>query len=130
MIRKWRQHGVGPLQDIFLLLSDVPGILNVEADQKSWKSELRTDLKLHESVFGAIQNYLESLPSVDLFASRKNAKLSRFFCLSTRPKSSSEAFCVSVHNFVFYCFLTFSCIGNVLQKIICGNDTGILVPPH
>ena len=33
----------------------IPGILNVEADQESRKSGLRTEWKLHESIFGYIQ---------------------------------------------------------------------------
>ena len=36
-------------------------------------------------------------------------------------------FCVSWHNLSFYCFPPFLCIGEVLQKIISDNATGILI---
>ena len=64
-------------RDIFITAVHIPGILNVEADQESRKSELRTEWKLHESIFGYIQKYLDFYPSVDLFASTINAQLPR-----------------------------------------------------
>ena len=63
---------------IFITAAHIPGILNLEADQESRKSELRTEWKLHESVFGYIKKYLDFYPSVGLFASRINAQLPRF----------------------------------------------------
>ena len=115
-------------RDIFITAAHIPGILNVEADQESRKSELRTEWKLHESNFGYIQKYLNFYPSVDLFASRINAQLPRFFAYRPDPKAEViNAFCVSWHNLSFYSFPPFSCIGKVLQKIISGNATGILI---
>ena len=66
-------------RDIFITAAHIPGILNVEADQESRKPELRTEWKLHESIFNYIKKYLDFCPSVDLFASKINAQLPRFF---------------------------------------------------
>ena len=113
------------------IAAHIPGILNVEADQESRKSELRTEWKLHESIFGYVQKYLNFYPSVDLFASRINAQLPRLFAYRPDPKAEViNAFCVSWHNLSFYCFPPFSCIGKVLQKIISDNATGILIVPN
>ena len=114
-------------RDIFISAAHIPGILNVEADQESRKPELRTEWKLHESIFSYIQKYLNFYPSVDLFASRVNAQLPRFFAYRPDPKGEViNAFCVSWHNLSFYCFLPFSCTGKVSQKTISGNATGVL----
>ena len=91
-------------RDIFIIAAHIPGILNIEADQESRKSELRTEWKLHESIFGYIQKYLDFYPSVDLLASRINAQLPRFFAYQPGPKAEViNAFCVSWHNLSFYC---------------------------
>ena len=69
MIRKWGEHGVEYWdieRDIFITAAHTPGILNVEEDQESSKSELRTEWKLHESIFGYIEKYLDFYPSDDL----------------------------------------------------------------
>ena len=95
-------------RDIFVTEAHIPSILNVEADQESRKSELRTKWKLHESIFGYIKKDSEFYSSVDLFASRINASLPRFFAY--RPDSKAEvinSFCVSWHNLSFYCFPPF-----------------------
>ena len=62
-------------RDIFITVPHIPGILNVEADQESRKSELRTERKLHKSIFGYIQKYLDFYLSVDLFTSGINDQL-------------------------------------------------------
>ena len=73
--------------DIFITVAHIPGILNVEADQEPRKSELRTEWKLHDSIFGYIKKYLDFYPSVDLFASRINAQLPRFFAYRPDTKA-------------------------------------------
>ena len=73
----------------------IPGILNVEADQESRQLELRTEWKLNESIFGYIKKYLDFYPSADLFASRINAQLHRFFAYRPDPKAEViNGFCV------------------------------------
>ena len=119
------------MKETFLYAAHILGFLNMQADQERRKSELRTEWKLHESIFGYIQKYLDFYSSVDLFASRINAQLPRFFAYRSDPKAEViNAFCVSCHNLSFYCFPPFSCIGKVLQKIISDNATGISVVPN
>lgn len=118
-------------KDIFLTAAHIPGVLNVEADMESRNSELRTEWKLHESIFKSVQLYFDFFPTIDLFASRLNTQLPRFF--SYRPDPEAEvinAFCVLWTNIKFYCFPPFSCVGKVLQKIIFDQATGILIVPN
>ena len=83
-------------KDIFIPVTHILGIRNVEADQESRKLELRTEWKLHDSIFGYIKKYLDFYPSVDLFASRIKAQLPRFFVYRTDPKAEViNAYCVS-----------------------------------
>ena len=44
-------------RNIFVTAANIPGILNVKSDQESRKSKLRTEWKLHESIFGYIEKY-------------------------------------------------------------------------
>ena len=118
-------------REIFITAAHIPGILRVGADQESRKSELRTEWKLQESIFGYIEKYFNFYLSVDLFASRINAQLSQFFAY--RPDPTAEVintFCVPWHNLSFYCFPPFSCIGKVLKKIISENANDILIFPN
>ena len=79
-------------RDIFI-------IVDVEADQESRKSELGTERKLHESIFGYIQKYLDFCPSVALVASKINAQLAKFFTYRWDPKAEMiNTFCVSWQN--------------------------------
>ena len=70
-------------KEIFNTAAHIPSVLNLEVDQESRKLELRIEWKLHESVFGYIQKYLDFYSSVDLFASRINGQLLR--CLVCQP---------------------------------------------
>ena len=74
-------------RDIFITVAHIPGILNVEADQEPRKSELRTEWKLHDSIFGYIKKYSDFYPSVNLFASRINAQLPGFFAYRPDTKA-------------------------------------------
>ena len=73
-------------KDIFIDAAHIPAILNVEIDQESRKSELRTEWKLHESIFGYIKKYLDFYSSVDLFTSRINAQFPQFVAYRADPK--------------------------------------------
>ena len=116
-------------RDIFITAAHIPGILNVDADQKSRESALRTKCKIHESIFGHIKKDLGFYPSNDLFAFRINSQLPYFFiyCPDQKADVTKKAFCVSRQDLSFYCFLPFSCIGKLLKNIICDNATGILI---
>ena len=72
-IWEWAQK-----RENWITASHIPGVLNVEADEESRKSESRTEWKLHENVFQHIVDSLDYAPSFDLFASRINTQLPRF----------------------------------------------------
>ena len=114
----------------FLTATHIPEILNVEADAESREAETRTEWKLNDSIFSDMLKHFKFKPVIDLFASRINNQLPRFF--SFRPDPEAEvinAFSVNWHSIPFYCFPPFSCIGRVIRKII-NNASGILVLPN
>lgn len=118
-------------RNVWLTSAHIPGRLNREADEESRKTELRTEWKLNRKIFNNMLNYFQFFPEIDLFASRINTQLPRFF--SYRPDPFSEvtnAFTVSWGDIKFYCFPPFSCIGRILQKICEDKATGILVVPN
>ena len=102
------------MRNNFITAAHIPGILNVEADAESRNSETRTEWKLNEALFRSILHHFRCSPSVDLFASRINPQLPRFFAY--RPDPNAEvinAFTVNWNKVDFYCFPPFSCIGKV-----------------
>ncbi len=110
--------------------SHIPGKLNVEADEESRRSETRTEWKLHKDYFDQVLQYFLFQPEVDLFASRINTQLARFFAYRPDPEAEViDAFSVSWENIKFYAFPPFNCIDRVLQKIIHDKATGILIVP-
>ena len=69
-------------------------------------------------------------PVIDLFASRINKQLPRFFWYRPDPEAEViNAFSVNCHSIPVYCFPLFSCIGRVIRKII-NNASGIQVVPN
>ena len=75
--------------------------------------------------------YFQYCPEIDLFESRLNAQLLRFF--SYRPDPFAEetnAFSVSWEGKKFYWFPPFACIGKILQEIPAYKATGLLVVPN
>ena len=75
--------------------------------------------------------YFQYYPEIDLFASRLNAQLLRFF--SYRPDPFGEvknAFSVSWEDEKLYCFPPFACRNKILQKISADKATGLLVVPN
>ena len=114
----------------WITASHIPGVLNVEADAESRKNETRTEWKLNSELFHYTIDSLNFNPTIDIFASRTNTQLSRFF--SYRPDPQAEvinAFTVDWHGIDFYAFPPFICIGRVLQKIRQDKATGILIVP-
>ena len=117
-------------RDIWITASYIPGVLNVEADEESRKSERRTEWMLNKDIFSQVLEDLGFEPSMDLFASRINNQLDRF--ASFRPDPEAEiidAFTVSWADIQFYAFPPFICIARVLQKIMMEEATGIVVVP-
>ena len=75
--------------------------------------------------------YFQYYPESDLFASRLNTQLLRFF--SYRPGPFAEvtnAFSLSRQDKTFYCFPPFAWIGKILQKVSADKATALLVVPN
>lgn len=105
-------------QVIFITVAHIPGILNVEADQASRKSELRIKWKLHESIFCYIKRYLDVYQSVDLFASEINAQLPQVFAYWPHPKAAVMH--VMIHRIICH-FTVFLSVSTYSEGIIKDN---------
>ena len=84
--------------------------------------------KLNDSIFSGMLKHFKFKPFIDLFTSRINNQIPRFF--SFRPDPETEVingFSVNWHSIPFYYFPPFFCIGRVMRKIINDNASGILV---
>ena len=73
---------------LWLSSAHIPGRLNREADEESRKTELRIEWKLNRTIFHNMLEYFQYYPETDLFASRLNVQLLRFF--SYRPDPFAE----------------------------------------
>ena len=75
-------------------------------------------------------NTLEFQPKVDLFGSHINNKLDSFFAYRPDPEVEViDAFSVKWDDIEFYAFPPFNCVSRVLQKVVKGKATGIIVVP-
>ena len=118
-------------KDNWITASHIPGILNIEADEESRKNDTRTEWRLNPDAFEYILHSLSFTPEIDIFASRINTQLPRFYAFRPDPDAEAiDAFCMDWANLKFYAFPPFICIDKVLQKIKFENATGILVVPH
>ena len=70
----------------FLTATHIPGILNVETDAESREAERRTEWKLNDSIFSDMLKLFKFKSVIDLFASRINNQLPRFFSLRPDPE--------------------------------------------
>ena len=82
-----------------------------------------------ELLTGALKT-LNFKPEIDLFASRLNKQLPVFRSFRPDPEASFiNAFSILWANKKLYCFPPFSCILQVLQKIIQDQATCVVVVP-
>jgi hypothetical protein len=105
------------IRNLRVQTTHIAGVLNVEADEESRKAlrgtaEWAIDSSCLTSVFDTW-----GTPDVDLFASRVNHKLPRYFSLFTDPYSEAvDAFAQSWCGLSCYGFPPFALIGRTLQK--------------
>ena len=70
------------------------------------------------------------IPTIDLFASRINTQLKRFYAFRPDPEAEAiDAFSLDWAGLDFYAIPPFICIGRFLQKIKLDKATGILIVP-
>lgn len=107
----------------------LPGKENVDADRESRTFNDNTEWSLSENIFHSIvETY--GMPSIDLFASRINRKVSRY--VSWRPDPEAQfvdAFSCSWSQEQFYAFPPFSLILRCLKKIEMEEGEGIIIVP-
>lgn len=118
------------MRRIWLFASYINTKENKEADQESRRLNCDTEWQLSQWAFEHIVDTFGQ-PEVDLFASRTNAKCSRFVSWKPDPDASAvDAFTICWGTSFFYAFPPFSVILRCLRKIVTDRATGIFVFPY
>ncbi|KAJ8911110.1 hypothetical protein NQ315_003372 [Exocentrus adspersus] len=116
-------------RNIFLFASYISSRENVEADEQSRSKTINTEYEIDHSAFRLIVNGF-GLPTIDSFATRLNAKCSRYISWFPDPDCFSvDAFTMEWHRFYFYAFPPFALVTRAIEKIIEDRATGILTKP-
>ena len=116
-------------RNIWISLAHCPGKLNVEADLASRNFNDDTEWCLNKSIFVKICKRFGT-PQVDIFASRLNKQIARFYSWQPDPSAAAvDAFTVSWTYDYIYAFPPFSIIPRVLQKIQLDGCAAILITP-
>lgn len=119
------RHGLS----LRLTAQHVAGVLNDEADRLSRIAYDKDDWKLHPLFFESVCN-LWGTPDTDLFATRVNRQVPRFFSLSHDPESAgTDALLQSWSSLDAYANPPFVMIGAVLHKVRRDQATVRLVLP-
>ena len=101
------------------------------ADTPSRKVYMDAEWQLDPNVFRNIVSKLAFKPAIDLFASRLNTQLPRYYSYQPDPSAEgTDAFTFSWSNTHFYAFPPFSCVNQCLQKIRQDKAAGILIAPN
>ena len=114
-----------------LAIAHLPGKLNIEADKASRVFNDDTEWSLDVGEYNRLVT-LWGRPSIDMFASRLNYKLTPYVAWKPDPGALAiDAFTLNWSDYpLLYCFPPFSLIGKVLQKIQMDKATAILVVPE
>lgn len=114
---------------IWLRASYIPSNENTEADRASRNLNVDSEWEISQDSFNEIEAQWGPF-SVDLFASRLNAKCRRFYSRFPDPESEGvDALTISWKDEDFYAFPPFAIIARVLRKIINDRATGTFVVP-
>lgn len=118
------------MRKLWITAAYIPSKENYEADIASRQINIDTEWEIAEDEFRKINNKFGPF-SVDLFASRLNAKCSRYYSRFPDPLATSiDAFTVAWDKEKFYAFPPFAIILRCLQKIKQDRAEGILVVPQ
>ena len=91
----------------------------------------KTERSLDQSEFFRILKIHDCQPTVDLFASRLNAKLPKYVAWTPDPDAwKIDAFSFSWHNQCMYAFPPFSVISKVVMKAARDGADLVLVMPE
>lgn len=117
-------------RNIWISASHLPGKDNVEADFESRHFNDRCEWSLHEGVFNRLVQ-IYGRPDLDLFASRLNAKCSRYVAWQRDPQAEFiDAFSKSWSDLYAYVFPPFSLIGRILQKLRSDGGMALMIVPR
>lgn len=120
----------GIFRSVWISAEHLPGANNCLADKYSRIFDDNTEWTISFSLYKDITVQLAFDPTIDLFASRLNAKCSRY--VSWKPDPGAEfidAFSSSWSSFKFYAFPPFSLVNRCLQKVALERSEGIILVP-
>lgn len=124
-IWKWCEE-----RDIWIFASYIGSKDNIVADSESRTLKPNTEFELSKEGFDKIVDNF-GLPEIDLFASRSNAKCTKYIAWMLDPFAVAvDAFTVSWNHEFFYAFPPFSIILKTLQKIKQEGSRGIVIVPN
>jgi ribonuclease HI len=118
-------------RDLWLTVTHIPGVENIEADEESryFRDAAEWGLKPH-LVSEIFQRF--GTPTIDMFATCRNTTLPRF--ASWGPDLNAEVIdCFTVNWGKYdsvYCFPPTPLVGRVIQKMKMDRARGILIVPH
>jgi hypothetical protein len=117
-------------KDITLSADHIPGVLNVLADKWSRKVAGPSECRLTDHFFALLEKRRGPF-TIDLFASRTNARLPRYFSRYPDPTASAtDALAQDWTRERAYCFPPFPVIGQVLRKLELEGGSMLLVAPN
>ena len=107
----------------------VKGCDNAQADKLSRHFNIHTEWALRQQVFDKLCTIF-TIPHIDLFATRINAKLASYVSWHPDPGAmATNAFAIPWGVGVNYAFPPFSIIGRVLQKVLRERATVLAILP-
>ena len=115
---------------IYISAEHIPGVLNKTADEESRNRNNSGEWSLSQDIFKLIVKHFKVTPSIDLFATRINFKVSRFVAWFPDPMASFiNVFLHKFHEEMFYAFPPFLCIDKFLKKVDLEKMEGIIIVP-
>lgn len=117
-------------REIHLSAESIPGVDNCLADALSRRENSRLEWCLNDQIFQSVYQMIFH-PSIDLFASRLNAKVDLFVSWHPEPGCHSvDAFNLCWTSYQCYAFPPFCLINRVLSKLQRDNvDQFLLIAP-
>ena len=117
-------------RNIWLSSAHCPGNKNIEADQASRIFSDGSEWALSIDTFQSICKKVGIRPDVDMFASRLNTKLNKYFAWQPDPDAFGiDSFTVDWGNILGFFFPPFNMVGKVLEKLESDSSIGIVVAP-
>ena len=118
------------MKNMWLSVTHIPGVLNVEADKESRYFQEAAEWGLRPELVKEIERRW-GLPQIDLFATNRNAIVRRYASWGPDPDAEMiDSFQENWNRFdSVYCFPPTPLVGRVLQKLIMDRCRGIVVLP-